>query len=72
MSRYLQRISLLPYSESVIWTGWELENRSGEVEGLILADAMSDQELAAKYGVTEFQKIPPEYLDVDEFRPKTT
>jgi hypothetical protein len=70
MSRYLQRISLLPYSETVIWTGWELEGRSGEVEGLVLADAMTDHDLKVQYGVTEFQKIPPEYLDADEFRPK--
>ena len=37
MSRYLQKISLRPYSDSEIWTGWELEGRSGEIEGLILA-----------------------------------
>jgi len=71
MARYLQKISLRPYSESEIWTGWELEGRSGEVEGLVLADGMSDEELAAKYGVTEFQKIPVEYLDASEFRPKS-
>jgi len=70
MARYLQKISLRPYSDSEIWTGWELEGRSGEVEGLVLADGMSDEELAAKYGVTEFQKIPTEYLDAGEFRPK--
>jgi len=61
MSRYLQRISLRPYSESEIWTGWELEGRSGEIEGLILADGMSAEELA-RYGVVEFQKIPAQYL----------
>jgi len=71
MARYLQKISLRPYSDSEIWTGWELEGRSGEVEGLVLADGMSDEELAAKYGVTEFQKIPTEYLDAGEFRPKS-
>lgn len=71
MSRYLQKISLRPYSDSEIWTGWELEGRSGEIEGLILADGMSDEELVATYGVTEFQKIPVEYLDAGEFRPKT-
>ena len=70
MARYLQKISLRPYSDSEIWTGWELEGRSGEIEGLVLAEGMSDQELAAKYGVTEFQKIPGEYLDAGEFRPK--
>ncbi|HEY6140386.1 MAG TPA: hypothetical protein VI670_21740 [Thermoanaerobaculia bacterium] len=61
MSRYLQKISLRPYSETEIWTGWELEGREGEIEGLVLADAMSDEEIAA-LGVTEFQKIPKEYL----------
>lgn len=70
MSRYLQKISLKPYSDAEIWTGWELEGRSGEVEGLILADGMPEEELASKYGVTEFQKIPVEYLDAGEFRPK--
>jgi len=67
MSRYLQRISLRPYSDSEIWTGWDLEGRSGEIEGLILADAMSADELEA-YGVKEFQKIPAEYLgDGEQF-----
>jgi hypothetical protein len=70
LSRYLQRISLRPYSENEIWTGWELEGRSGEVEGLVLADGISDQELAEKYGVTEFQLIPKDYLDLGEFLPK--
>jgi hypothetical protein len=62
MARYIQRISLRPYTDAEIWTGWELEGRTGEVEGLINADAMSDEELA-RLGVTEFQKIPAEYLD---------
>ncbi len=70
MARYLQKISLKPYSDSEIWTGWELEGRTGEVEGLVLVEGLSDDELAAKYGVTEFQKIPVEYLDAGEFRPK--
>ena len=70
MSRYLQKISLRPYSDSEIWTGWELEGRSGEVDGLVLADGFSDEELRSKYGVTEFQKIPGEYLDSAEFRPR--
>ena len=61
MSRYLQKISLRPYSDSEIWAGWELEGRDGEIDGLILADAMSDEEIAG-LGVTEFQKIPKEYL----------
>lgn len=71
MGRYLQKISLRPYSDAEIWTGWELEGRSGEVEGLILADGLSEVELASRYGVTEFQKIPVEYLDSGDFRPKT-
>lgn len=71
MGRYLQKISLRPYSDSEIWTGWELEGRSGEVEGLVLADDISDHELLAKYGVTEFQKIPVEYLDSGDFRPRS-
>ena len=70
MARYLQKISLKPYSDSEIWTGWELEGRTGEIEGLVLADGLSDEELAAKYGVTEFQKIPEEYLDAGDFHPK--
>lgn len=70
MSRYLQKISLRPYSDAEIWTGWELENRSGEIEGLLLVDQLSDEELLAQYGVQEFQKIPGEYLEAGEFRPK--
>jgi hypothetical protein len=70
MSRYLQKISLKPYSDAEIWTGWELENRTGELSGLVLADAMTPEELRSKYGVTEFQKIPGEYLEAGEFRPK--
>lgn len=70
MSRYLQRISLRPYSDAEIWTGWELENRSGEIDGLLLVDQLSDDELRAQYGVQEFQKIPGEYLEAGEFRPK--
>jgi hypothetical protein len=70
MSRYLQKISLRPYSDAEIWTGWDLENRTGEVEGLILADHIPDDVLLSTYGVQEFQKIPGEYLDAGEFRPK--
>jgi hypothetical protein len=61
MSRYLQKISLRPYSDADVWSGWELEGQDGEIDGLVLADAMSDDELAG-LGVTEFQKIPKEYL----------
>lgn len=69
MSRYLQKISLRPYTDAEIWTGWELEGRTGEIEGLILADGMSDEELA-RLGVTEFQKIPSDYIESGEFLPK--
>ncbi len=65
MARYIQKISLRPYSDTEVWTGWELEGRVGEVEGLILADNMSKEELA-KLGVTEFQKIPRQYLDREQ------
>jgi hypothetical protein len=70
MSRYLQKISLRPYSDAEIWTGWDLENRSGEIDGLLLADEIPDDELLSTYGVREFQKIPGEYLEAGEFRPK--
>ena len=69
MARYIQKISLRPYSDTEIWAGWELEGRDGEVEGLILADNMSAEELA-KLGVTEFQKIPREYLEREGFLPR--
>ncbi len=69
MSRYLQKISLRPYSDSEIWIGWDLEGRSGEIEGLILADGMSEEELAG-YGVKEFQRIPAEYLGDESFTRK--
>ena len=68
MARYLQKISLRPYSETEIWTGWELEGREGPIDGLVFAEAMSAEELAQK-GVTEFQKIPKEYLG-SEFLPR--
>lgn len=70
MSRYLQKISLAPYSEAEIWTGWEFENRSGEIEGLILADSLTDEELLSRYGVREFHRIPAEYIETGELRPR--
>jgi len=69
MARYIQKISLRPYSDTEIWAGWELEGQDGEVEGLICAEAMSDEELA-KLGVTEFQRIPREYWESEGFRPR--
>ena len=70
MSRYLQKISLQPYSDSEIWTGWELEGRSGEIEGLVLADNLTPEEIRKQYGVEEFLRIPEEYLSGGEFLPK--
>ena len=69
MARYIQRISLRPYSETEIWTGWELEGRDGPIDGLVLAESLSEEDLA-KLGVTDFQKIPREYLDSGEFLPR--
>ncbi|HEY2092288.1 MAG TPA: hypothetical protein VGJ81_10380 [Thermoanaerobaculia bacterium] len=69
MGRYLQKISLRPYSDAEIWTGWELEGRTDEIEGLLRADGMTDEELSTTYGVTEFQTIPAEYLE-RERRPR--
>ena len=66
MARYIQKISLRPYSETEIWTGWELEGLDGQVDGLVLAEAMSAEELA-RLGVSEFQKIPREYLQNGQF-----
>jgi hypothetical protein len=67
MSRYLQKISLKPYSDAEIFSGWELEGRSGPIDGLILADDMTAEQLS-EYGVTEFQKIPAEYLETGIFQ----
>jgi hypothetical protein len=69
MARYLQKISLRPYSDQEIWTGWELEGREGEIEGLVRADTLTREELS-RLGVTEFQRIPAEYIDIGEFLPK--
>jgi len=69
MSRYLQKISLRPYSDTEIWTGWELEGRSGEIDGLVLADHLTPEEISQKYGVQEFLCIPEEYLDTGDFLP---
>jgi hypothetical protein len=66
VARYIQKISLRPYSETEIWAGWELEGLEGQVDGLVLAETMSTDELA-RLGVSEFQKIPREYLDSGDF-----
>lgn len=70
MSRYVQKISLRPYSETEIWAGWELEGRSGEIDGLVPVDGLTAEEISSKYGVTDFQIIPEEYLLSGEFAPK--
>jgi hypothetical protein len=70
MARYLQKISLKPYNDLDIWAGWDLEGRSGEIAGLVLAEDMSPDELS-RLGVTEFQKIPAEYLDLPDDLTKT-
>ena len=69
MARYIQKISLRPYSETEIWAGWELEGREGPIDGLVLAETLSAEELA-RLGVTEFQRIPKEYLQAGEFQPR--
>jgi hypothetical protein len=69
MARYIQKISLRPYSDTEVWAGWELEGSDGEVEGLILAENMSPADLA-RLGVTEFQKIPKEYWESEGFSPR--
>jgi hypothetical protein len=69
MSRYLQKISLRPYNETEIWVGWDLEERTGEIEGLVLADKLSAEDLT-RYGVIEFHKIPTGYLESGEFLPR--
>jgi hypothetical protein len=66
VARYIQKISLRPYSETEIWAGWELEGLEGQVDGLVLAETMSSDELA-RLGVSEFQRIPREYLDGGDF-----
>lgn len=66
MGRYIQRISLRPYSEVEMWTGWDLEGRHGHIDGLISAEGLTPKELD-RYGVREFQQIPSEYLSALDF-----
>lgn len=61
MSLYLQRISLVPFLNHEVWVGWELVGVSGEVDGLVELSSVSPAELA-RISVTEFQRIPAEYL----------
>ena len=69
MSRYLQKISLRPYQEKDIWVGWDIQDRSGEIDGLLLADDLGADELQ-KYGVVEFHQIPTGYVEDGEFVPR--
>jgi hypothetical protein len=70
MGKYLQKISLRPYSDTEIWTGWELEGRNDELDGLIRADDIPADRLLRDYGVTEFHKIPFDYLENGDLRLK--
>lgn len=60
MGRYVQQISLVPFSTAEIWVGWELEGVEGEIEGLVAAVSMSPADLD-KLSVREFQFIPAVY-----------
>lgn len=62
MGRYVQQISLVPFSTVDMWVGWELEGVDGEVDGLVLASTLSTSELARR-GVYDFQFIPASYVD---------
>lgn len=66
MGRYVQKISLRPYSDTDIWVGWELEGQSGVIPGLTQAEGYTAAQLD-DLGVTEFQTIPAEYLDTGDF-----
>lgn len=68
MGRYIQKISLFPFSAQELWVGWELEGIDGEVPGLIRVADLTAKELAEK-GISEFQRIPFEYLGDLEVRP---
>lgn len=61
MGKYVQQISLVPFSTAEIWVGWELEGVEGEIDGLVEATGMSNAALA-KVGVYEFQFIPAAYV----------
>lgn len=59
MSRYVQRVSLFPFSSDDVLVGWELEGVEGDVKGLIPAAQLAPHELSQ----IEFQRIPSSYLD---------
>jgi hypothetical protein len=54
MARYVQRIALMGKER---WIGWEIDGIGTEIPGLILADALPDEELRAR-GVKEFRPMP--------------
>jgi hypothetical protein len=57
MSRYIQKIVLgTGPSQREWWVGWEIDGVNGEIDGLILADALTAEELASK-GIREFQPV---------------
>lgn len=54
MARYVQRISLLGKER---WIGWEVDGVGTEIPGLMLADHLTEEELAAR-GIREFRPLP--------------
>lgn len=62
MGRYVQQISLVPFSTAEMWVGWELEGVEGDVEGLVAASTLTSAELA-RLGICDFQYIPAEYAN---------
>jgi hypothetical protein len=70
VGRYIQKISLFPFSPQEMWVGWELEGVEGEVPGLIAARGMTASDLANK-GIVEFQWIPAKYVGDLELEPST-
>jgi hypothetical protein len=54
VARYIQRISLLGKER---WIGWEIDGVGTEIPGLILADDLTDEEIAAR-GVKDFRPMP--------------
>jgi len=53
MSRYIQKIKLLGKER---WIGWEVDGVGTEIQGLLSADEMSDDDLR-KHGVKEFHEL---------------
>jgi hypothetical protein len=64
MCRYIQRISI---DNRDWWVGWEIDNATGEIPGLILADHMGEAELRER-GITEFRKVNSNLLQKVERR----